>query len=136
MVLSDMLVMVEGMLRQHLRMVPPVARSHASAMFCRCARTPGPLPIAGGRDLGSGEGLRARLGRARLAPPRPVHEIGEETGHEMHRLMPIHPDHKRHDRAMIAASVKMRLARAHEDLAKRLDLAALTADLARHFAPR
>lgn len=78
--------------------------------------------------------FRRRLGQAQMAPPRPVHEIGGESGNALHRLMPIHPSLTRQDATMICNNVRLRLGRVYEDLERDLDRAAIAAQLSARSA--
>jgi hypothetical protein len=60
-----------------------------------------------------------------MAAPRPVHEVGSESGASLHRLMPMHPNLTKLDASMIANNVMLRLARVHEDLERQGDLVAI-----------
>lgn len=128
MVLSDVGIMVEGMLRQHL---PDVARLRLAdwltMTFAACLERYGPPRY---RDAGATwdedvERFRRRLGQAQMAAPKPVHEVGGESGHALYRLMPIHPSLTRQDARMIGNNVKLRLARVYADLERDLDPAAV-----------
>jgi hypothetical protein len=64
-----------------------------------------------------------------MAAPRPVHEVGGESGGALHRLMPIHPTLTQHDAVMIANNVKMRLCRVYADLEQQLEIEAIVGEL-------
>jgi hypothetical protein len=64
-----------------------------------------------------------------MAAPRPVHEIGGESGRALHLLMPIHPSLTRQDATMICNNVRLRLGRVYEDLDRDLDRAAIAAQV-------
>ena len=76
--------------------------------------------------------FRRRLGQAQMAAPRPVHEIGSESGQALHRLMPMHPSLTRLDATMICNNVRLRLGRVYEDMDRDLDRAAIAAALSSH----
>ena len=130
MVLSDVGVIVEGLVRPALSpsAVLPFASWLAQA-YADCLNRYGPPRH---RGLGAtwdedAERFRRRLGQAQLAAPRPVHEVGGESGGALHRLMPIHPDLTRQDAIMIGNNVKLRLCRVYEDLERQADLPAIAA---------
>jgi hypothetical protein len=127
-VLSDVGVMIEGLMRAAL---PPAAvlpfASWLAATYADCLNRYGPPKH---RDPGANwdadvEHFRQRLGQAQMAAPRPVHEVGGESGAALHRLMPMHPSLTKLDAPMIANNVKLRLARVYEDLERQGDLAAI-----------
>jgi hypothetical protein len=133
-VLSDVGIMIEGLMRPALKPASllPFA-SWLTQTYAGCLDRYGPPRH---RDPGATwehdvEGFRHRLGQAQMAAPRPVHEVGGESGRALHRLMPIHPTLTRQDAEMIANNVKLRLARVHEDLERQGDFTAIAA----HFTP-
>jgi hypothetical protein len=132
-VLSDVGVMIEGLMRPALK--APALLPFASWLtqtYGDCLNRYGP-PRHRDPDAtwdGDVERFRHRLGQAQMAAPRPVHEVGGESGRELHRLMPMHPSITKLDATMIANNVKLRLARVYEDLERQGDLAAIAA----HFA--
>jgi hypothetical protein len=133
-VLSDVGIMVEGLVRPALK--PAALLPFASWLtqtYADCLNRYGPPRHRepGSTWDGDVERFRHRLGQAQMAPPRPVHEVGGESGRELHRLMPMHPSVTRLDGLMIANNVKLRLARVYEDLERQGDLAAIAA----HFVP-
>jgi hypothetical protein len=133
MVLSDVGVMVEGLTRPVLKPAAllPFA-SWLAQIYADCLNRYGP-PKHRGPDATWDEDVakfRRRLGQVQLAAPRPVHEVGGESGGALHRLMPIHPDLTRQDATMIGNNVKLRLCRVYEDLERQADLSAIAA----HFA--
>lgn len=133
-VLSDVAIMIEGLVRPALNpaALPPFASWLVQA-YASCLGRYGPPRYRGPgatweEDI---ERFRRRLGQAQLAAPRPVHEVGGESGRALHRLMPMHPSLTRLDAPMIANNVRLRLARVYEDLERHGDPAAIAA----HFAP-
>ncbi len=131
-VLSDVGIMIEGMLRPALRngRVLPLADWLLRA-YADCLNRYGPprhrSPAATwDEDI---DRFRRRLGQAQMAAPRPVHEIGGESGAALHRLMPIHPSLTRQDANMIRNNVRLRLGRVYEDLERDLDRGAIAAAL-------
>jgi hypothetical protein len=132
-VLSDVGIMIEGLMRPALK--PAALLPFASWLtqtYADCLNRYGPPRHRepGGTWDGDVERFRHRLGQSQMAPPRPVHEVGGESGRALHRLMPIHPSLTKLDAPMIANNVKLRLARVYEDLERQGDLAAIAA----HFA--
>lgn len=128
MVLSDVGVMIEGLLRQGLKQAAllPFA-SWLSQAYADCLNRYGPPKHRGPGATWDEDAarFRQRLAQVQLVPPRPVHEVGGESGRALYRLMPIHPDLTRQDAAMIGNNVKLRLCRVYEDLERQADLAAL-----------
>jgi hypothetical protein len=129
-VLSDVGIMIEGLMRPVLQpaSVLPFA-SWLTVTYADCLNRYGPPKH---RDPGSSwegdvEHFRHRLGQAQMAAPRPVHEVGGESGTALHRLMPMHPSLTKLDAPMIANNVKLRLARVYEDLERQGDLPAVAA---------
>lgn len=127
-VLNDVGIIVEGLMRPAL---PPASvmpfASWLAATYADCLNRYGPPKH---RDPGATwhddiEHFRHRLGQAQMAAPRPVHEVGGESGAALHRLMPMHPSLTRLDAPMIANNVKLRLARVYEDLERQGDLVAI-----------
>ena len=131
-VLSDVGIMIEGLMRPALPSagVLPFA-SWLVATYADCLNRYGPPKHRepGATWDGDIDHFRQRLGQAQMAAPRPVHEVGGESGMALHRLMPIHPSLTKLDATMIANNVKLRLARAYEDLERQGDLDAI----ASHF---
>lgn len=132
-VLSDIGIMIEGLLR------PVVAEQARQVLvhwlikaYADSLERYGPPrhrpPHATWAD--EVEHFRRRIGLVQLAPPRPVHEVGGESGGALHKLMPMHPSLTRLDAEMIGNNVKMRLCRVYEDLERDLDRAAIAAELA------
>lgn len=127
-VLNDIGIIIEGLMRPAL---PPASvlpfASWLTATYAGCLDRYGPPKY---REPGATwhhdvEHFRQRLGQAQLAAPRPVHEVGGESGAALHRLMPMHPSLTRLDAPMIASNVKLRLARVYEDLERQGDLIAI-----------
>lgn len=133
-VLSDVGIMIEGLLRPAIPLERHLLLSHwLIRTYGDCLDRYGPP-----RHRGAGatweddiDRFRRRLGQVQLAAPRPVHEVGGESGGALHRLMPIHPSLTNLDARMIANNVKMRLCRVYEDLERDLDRGAVAAELAR-----
>jgi hypothetical protein len=130
MVLSDVGVMIEGLMRPALKQAAflPFA-SWLGQTYADCLNRYGPPKRRGpgatwDEDVAK---FRRRLAQVQLAAPRPVHEVGGESGGALHRLMPIHPDLTRQDAHMIGNNVKLRLCRVYEDLERQADLPAIAA---------
>lgn len=134
-VLSDLGIIVEGVIRTKAPRLP--ALTLADWLVVAYGRSLRRYGEPQHRDAGASwepdiESFRIRIGRAQMAPPRRVHEIGSESGYRLHQLMPIHKAHTKLDADMIANSVKMRLCRVHEDLLKRLNISAIAMELSPH----
>lgn len=134
-VLSDVAIMVEGLLRPAVPERAKLVFSHwLVSTYADGLERYGP-PRHRGPDASWAEDIeqfRRRLGQAQMAAPRPVHEVGGESGAALHRLMPIHPSLTGLDKHMIANNVKMRLCRVHEDLERQAALSEIAADLPVH----
>jgi hypothetical protein len=130
-VLSDVGIMFEGLLRpavpEHI-----ILTHWLISIYAGCLERYGPprhrSPGATWAD--DIDHFRRRLAQAQLAPPRPVHEVGGESGAALHRLMPMHPSLTSLDAEMIGNNVKMRLCRVYEDLERDLDRLAIAEQLA------
>lgn len=131
-VLSDIGIMVEGLLR-------PFVPEHSKVIFAHWLTSTyadgldryGP-PRHRGPDATWADDIehfRRRLGQAQMAAPRPVHEVGGESGAALHKLMPIHPTLTGLDKHMIANNVKMRLCRVYEDLERQAAFGTIAAEL-------
>lgn len=131
-VLSDVGVMVEGLLRPAVPERNMLLLAHwLTSTYVDSLERYGP-PRHRGPDATWAEDVdhfRRRLGQAQMAAPRPVHEVGGESGAALHKLMPIHPSLTGLDRHMIANNVKMRLCRVHEDLERQAALSVIAAEL-------
>jgi hypothetical protein len=73
--------------------------------------------------------IERHLARALLAEPRPVHLMGFDASDAIFEILPIHPDLRREDREMFFNSLRFALCRAFEEMTRRLDVAALEAEL-------
>lgn len=131
-VLSDIGIMIEGLLRpfvsEHSR---PVFAHWLVSTYADGLDRYGP-PRHRGPDATWADDIehfRRRLGQAQMAAPRPVHEVGGESGAALHKLMPIHPSLTGLDKHMIANNVKMRLCRVYEDLERQAAFATIAAEL-------
>lgn len=72
----------------------------------------------------------ARLAEAQANPPKPPHEIANHSVRVVMDTLPIHAEHRRHDREAISGGVKFYILALHEALEKELDAQAVMADLA------
>lgn len=131
-VLSDVGVMIEGSVRHALaegallRWADWLGRAYAEGLD----RYGPPRHRAAGATWDEDvDRFRRRVGQAQMAAPRPIHEVGGESGRALHRLMPIHPSLTRHDAEMICNNVRLRLGRVYEDLERDLDRAAIAAQV-------
>lgn len=75
--------------------------------------------------------IEARLRRALLAAPRPVHEVGHQSGGRVFAVLPIHTNLSRLDREVVVNNVRFLLCRAYADMEAELDRGALLAALKR-----
>jgi hypothetical protein len=81
------------------------------------------------------EAAQARLYRALLAPPRPVHRVGRSSAGKVFDVLPIHTNLKAHDREMVVNNVRFLLCRVYADMESRLDGPALVRVLTATGAP-
>lgn len=79
--------------------------------------------------------LRRRLTRGRLAEPVPPAEAGRVSGPKVFASLPIHPRLRREDEEAHANLIRFGLASFGEELERRLDGAAVVADILRRGAP-
>lgn len=133
-VLSDVGIMVEGLLRPAVQERGMLLLSHwLTTTYGESLDQYGPPRHRGDEASWAGdiERFGRRLAQAQLAAPRPVHEVGGESGGALHRLMPIHPSLTKLDAQMIANNVKMRLCRVYEDLERQLAIDVVAAEFHR-----
>ncbi len=134
-VLSDIGIMIEGLLRPFVPESGNVVFAHwLTSTYAEGLERYGP-PRHRGPDASWAEDIerfRRRLGQVQMAAPKPVHEVGGESGAALHRLMPIHPSLTGFDKHMIANNVKMRLCRVYEDLERQAAFPEIAADLPVH----
>lgn len=131
-VLNDVGIMVEGLLRPATTEPNLLLLAHwLTRTYAESLERYGP-PRYREPDSTWAEDIdhfRRRLGQAQMAAPRPVHEVGGESGAALHKLMPIHPSLTGLDKHMIANNVKMRLCRVYETLERDLDRKAVVAEI-------
>jgi hypothetical protein len=131
-VLSDVGVMIEGAVRPAiaeglmLRWADWLADAYAGSLTRYGPPRHRSAEATWDQDV---DHFRHRLGQAQMAAPKPIHEVGGESGWALHRLMPIHPSLTRHDATMICNNVRLRLGRVYEDLDRDLDRAAVASQL-------
>jgi len=78
---------------------------------------------------------QARLHRALLAPPRPVHRVGSSSARKVFDVLPIHTNLKAHDREMVVNNVRFLLCRVYADMERELDGPALIRSLSAFESP-
>lgn len=129
-VLSDLLVLTEGILR-------PQAGDRAQQVGDRLAELyPGiierldPPPSRPEGWAGACEAFQARFALARGREPRPAADIAVHGGSRMFATLPLHERFVQRDQDAIIASVQMRAGNVAVDLRKRIRPAPLIADLA------
>jgi hypothetical protein len=81
--------------------------------------------VPGGWAASDAPEIDARLSRALLAAPRPVHEIGHASADALFHLLPIHTNLSRHDRDLIANNVRFALCGAYARMEEQIDVAAV-----------
>jgi hypothetical protein len=83
------------------------------------------------------EEIDARLHRAAMAAPRPVHEVGRTSAKRVFNALPIHTNLTRQDREVVTNNIRFLLCRVYADMEAELDGAAigraLTASVAHGF---
>jgi hypothetical protein len=80
------------------------------------------------------ERLRARLQTAQAAPPQSIGEIARVSAERVYDAMPLHDRFTRPDREPIVAGVRFLMVGLAEEFDRRLDAAAIVADLRRTAA--
>jgi hypothetical protein len=75
------------------------------------------------------EAIEARLGRALLAAPRPVHLLGERSGQLLFDLLPFSTNLRDFDRDFVVNSVRFTLCAVYARLERRIDVSALAQTL-------
>lgn len=126
-VLADMAIIAEGWLRPHAGAGGDLLADRLAADF---ATTLAGHPVPQHRPEGWGseiEALRQRLAAARLATPKPVHEVGKTAGGRIFETLPIHPSLRLHDRELIANNIRFNLCRSFEDMEAEVDPVAVAA---------
>lgn len=79
--------------------------------------------------------LAARLRRALLAAPRPVHELGRSSAKRVFAALPIHTNLRGHDREVVTNNIRFLLCRAYADLEAQADGQALGRALTAEVGP-
>jgi hypothetical protein len=102
---------------------PQLAAALGEVLRAALVRHPIPAHRASWED--AVELARARLHRALLAPPRPVHRVGRMSGRRVFEVLPIHTNLKAHDREMVVNNIRFLLCRVYADMEAALDGAAL-----------
>ncbi len=131
-VLGDALIVAEHNLR-------PVAGLHAVAAADALGRVydallrgdVGPRLDEAARTEASAE-FAPRFAGARAAPPRTAAAIGAFSGERVFQSLPLHKRYTSDDRDAVTATVQFRLTIFRDELARRVDAAAVIADLVRH----
>ncbi|MGE0747551.1 MAG: hypothetical protein AB7K86_19990 [Rhodospirillales bacterium] len=129
-VLADILIVLEAFLR-------PSAGSDAAAIADRLAAWYPEIlaldPPPAHRPQGWADAIArfdARMGAARAAPPRGPAAIAEVSGRLLYEALPIHTSYRRFDQEMVVASVCFRMVSMWQEMERRVDRAAVCADLA------
>lgn len=129
-VLADILLVLEAFLR-------PVAGADADRVADRLtAWYPEILaldPPPAHRPQGWADAIarfEARMRAARAVPPRGPAAIAEQSGRLLYESLPIHTSYRRFDQEMVVASVSFRMVSMWQEMERRIDRAAVCADLA------
>lgn len=119
---------VSELLLHKLRAVPgtdPADLAARLSAMAGVALSPCPAPAGRGDWAAELAAIDRQLHRATLAPPRPAHRIPGASVGIVFDCLPIHAGLKHLDRAVIDAHLRFQMARAAEDLERRMDTAGL-----------
>jgi len=135
-VLADLFVICEGVLRPLAIQTgdgqgPAALREALLARYRGALNAHGPAPHHPEGWEFAVEALGQRLRQMQLAAPRSPDLVGAASGKVIFDHLPFHEDMLRFDEEMVVNSVRFRILRFWEDLHRRLDGAAVTADLLR-----
>lgn len=128
-VLADILIVMEGFLR-------PIAGDDATRVADRLAAwypailalDPPPAHRPGGWADAEAR-FAARMAAAAAAPPRGPAAVATVSGRLLYEALPIHTNHRDLDQEMVVASVCFRMVSLWQEMERRIDRAAVCADL-------
>lgn len=126
-VMADCLVLTEGLLR-------PAAESHdlGPGLLRLYVRALAAQPSPAHRQAGYGDLvdlLGARLQQAATHPPAPVRDVARHAARRLLETLPVRSNNPRADRDGIEQAVHFGLVSVHDQLVRRIDAAALAAEL-------
>ena len=127
-VLADELVLAEGMLRPVATAPLSALRDGLADLYAEgLAAQPSPHHRNGTADLV--EAFRHRLDRVAEIEPRPVKDVAHIGARRIYEVLPIYSGNEAMDREGIDRAILFGLVSVHDQLAKRLDPAAVSAAL-------
>lgn len=132
-VLEDLAEVALTWLRHGGAQGPEIVDGLAAATRAALLRHPAPAHRAGWDETLAA--VEARLHRALLAAPRPVHEVGRGSGRRVFKVLPIHTNLTAQDREVVVNNVRFLLCRAYADMEAELDRSALLALLSGPTSP-
>lgn len=128
-ILADLLVVVEGMLREPAgERAPRMAEGLVGLYAGLLGKADHPAGGPGGWH-GHIEQLRERLAQARLAPPQGAADIAARSGNLVFDSLPVHKNFRKDDRPVIVNMVKFGVVSLRQELERRMDAGALAAEL-------
>ncbi|MBF0334154.1 MAG: hypothetical protein HQL38_14245 [Alphaproteobacteria bacterium] len=128
-ILADLLVVAEGMLRESAGESAPRMGEGLVGLYAE---------LLGKADHPSGgpggwhahiEHFRERLAQARLAPPLAAGDVASRSGNLVFDSLPMHKNYRKDDRPVIVNQIKFGVVSFGQDLERRMDVAALAAEL-------
>lgn len=139
-VVADLFVICEGVLRPHAAQAADgqgaaALRDALLACYRRALNSHGLAPHHPQGWEFAVEALAQRLRQAQRAAPKAPDMVGATSGKVIFDHLPFHEDMLRFDEEMVVNSVRFRILRFWEDLHRRLDGAAVAADLLAGPAP-
>ncbi len=124
-VLGDVAEVIQIYLRRAGAPEPPLPEVLTDLARAALLRHPVPPHRDGWEDVV--DAVRARLQRANLAAPRPVHLVGTVSAERVFEVLPIHSSVRRHDKEVVSNSLRFLLVRFYSDLEKEVDGQAIVA---------
>jgi hypothetical protein len=127
--LSDLLVVVEGLLRAHLPADPQARADIFQAVYDEILDAHD-VPAHRLDWADARESFARRIAWGVAGAPRTANDVAEGMGRVVFEFLPIHENMRRPDEEMVLNSVRFRMVRTMEDIAVRLQTAPLAASLA------
>jgi hypothetical protein len=128
--------MVEGVLRPHAGDEPRAALDALiEVVLAVFDRYPVPQALGAESWADARDELARKLDQIGLHPPKRVIDIPEPYAKQYFAMMPIHKDLLTRDQPTARAYLRLTLANMHDDLTKRIDAAAIVAELIATRAP-
>lgn len=126
---SDLLVIVEGLLRDHLP-ADPGARAGIFTKLHDAILCAHEVPSHRSDWNDAREAFSHRIAWGVAGAPRTANDVAEATGRVVYEFLPIHENMRRPDEEMVLNSVRFRMVRSVEEVTRRLQPEALAASLA------